>query len=71
MDIDTENKYSAMKMSDGERSVLYFAAQVLCVPNNKILIVDEPELYLYKSLMNRLWTTLEEYRQDYFYIHYR
>lgn len=69
MDIDTENKYSATKMSDGERSVLYFAAQVLCVPNNKILIVDEPELHLHKSLMNRLWTTLEEYRQDCLFIY--
>lgn len=69
IDINAENKYSATKMSDGERSVLYFAAQVLCVPDNKILIVDEPELHLHKSLMNRLWTTLEEYRQDCLFIY--
>lgn len=67
--INDEKKYSATKMSDGERTVLYFAAQVLCVPENKILIVDEPELHLHKSLMNRLWTTLEEYRQDCLFIY--
>ena len=50
--IDSKNKYSATKMSDGEKSVLYFTAQVLCVPKNKILIIDEPELHLHKSLMN-------------------
>lgn len=64
-----ENKYSATKMSDGERSVLYFATQVLCVPQNKTLIIDEPELHLHKSLMNRLWTTLEEYRPDCLFIY--
>ena len=68
-DTDSNNKYSATKMSDGERSVLYFAAQVLCVPENKTLIIDEPELHLHKSLMNRLWTTLEEYRQDCLFIY--
>lgn len=30
------DRYSATQMSDGERSVLYLAAQVLCVPNDKI-----------------------------------
>lgn len=68
----TENgevKYSATKMSDGERSVLYFAAQVLCVPENKTLIVDEPELHLHKSLMNCLWTELENFRKDCLFIY--
>lgn len=64
-----ENIYSATKMSDGERSVLYFAAQVLCVPNNKILIIDEPELHLHKSLMDRLWSHLEKIREDCLFIY--
>lgn len=64
-----ESKYSATKMSDGERTVLYFATQILCVPQNKTLIIDEPELHLHKSLMNRLWTTLEEYRPDCLFIY--
>lgn len=64
-----EQQYSANGMSDGERSVLYLSAQVLCVPENKILIVDEPEIHLHRSLMNRLWTTLERFRQDCLFIY--
>lgn len=64
-----EVKYSATEMSDGERSVLYLAAQVLCVPENKILIMDEPELHLHPSIMNRLWKALEQYRPDCLFIY--
>lgn len=64
-----ELEYSASQMSDGERSVLYLAAQVLCVPQNKILIIDEPEIHLHRSLINRLWTALEKFRQDCIFIY--
>ena len=64
-----ENKYSATEMSDGERSVLYLASQVLCVPENKVLIMDEPELHLHPSIMNRLWQALEKYRSDCLFIY--
>ena len=62
-------KYNATQMSDGERSVLYFIAQVLCVPQNKILIIDEPELHLHRSIMNRLWNELEKLRSDCLFIY--
>lgn len=57
-------KYPATEMSDGERAVLYLAAQVLCVPQDKILIMDEPEIHLHRSIMNRLWKALEKSRPD-------
>lgn len=62
-------KYSANQMSDGERAVLYLAAQVLCVPKNKILIMDEPEIHLHRSIMNRLWIALEKAREDCLFIY--
>lgn len=62
-------RYPANKMSDGERAVLYFAAQVLCVPEGKILIIDEPELHLHRSLSNRLWSSLEKFRPDLLFIY--
>lgn len=62
-------EYFATEMSDGERSVLYLVAQVLCVPSNRILIIDEPELHLHRSLMNRLWMALERARQDCLFIY--
>ena len=68
-DQNGEYKYSATQMSDGERSVLYLAAQVLCVPKEKILIMDEPELHLHSSIMNRLWLALENCRQDCLFVY--
>ena len=65
----THQKYPANQMSDGERSVLYLAAQVLCVPQDKTLIVDEPEIHLHRSIMSRLWTTLEQFRPDCLFIY--
>lgn len=62
-------EYSATKMSDGERAALYFIAQVLCVPARKILLIDEPELHLHRSLINRLWLALEKYRPDCLFIY--
>lgn len=62
-------KYSANQMSDGERAVLYLAAQVLCVPANKTMIIDEPEIHLHRSIMNRLWKALEQSRPDCLFIY--
>lgn len=62
-------RYSSTQMSDGERAVLYLASQVFCVPNNKILIIDEPEVHLHHSIMNRLWGSLEKCRPDCFFIY--
>lgn len=62
-------KYSANQMSDGERAVLYLASQVLVVPDNKTLIIDEPELHLHNSIMNILLEQLENYRQDCLFIY--
>ena len=64
-----EVKYSSTQMSDGERAVLYLVAQVLCVPKNKVMIIDEPEIHLHRSIMNRLWRTLENYRTDCLFIY--
>jgi energy-coupling factor transporter ATP-binding protein EcfA2 len=56
--------YHAQKMSDGERVALYLMGQCLCAPPNSIIIIDEPEIHLHKSLMARLWDKLEEFCSD-------
>ncbi|MBD5572734.1 ATP-binding protein [Clostridium botulinum] len=61
--------YSGTEMSDGERVALYLMAQILCVPSQSIIIIDESEVYLHKSIMNRLWDKLEEYRKDCLFIY--
>ncbi|MBZ7954602.1 ATP-binding protein [Campylobacter sp. W0018] len=65
---DIKNKYEARMMSDGERSVLYLIMYVLCI-EEKIILIDEPELHLHPSLTNRLWSTLEKYRENCLFIY--
>lgn len=61
---DSVNAYHASEMSDGEKVGLYLIAQVLLANDRSIIIVDEPELHLHKSLMLRLWNILESFRSD-------
>lgn len=53
-------EYHGKEMSDGERVTLYLIGQCLCAPDNSIIIIDEPEIHLHKSLMSRLWNKIEE-----------
>lgn len=55
------SEYHGKNLSDGERVVLYLLAQSLCVPDGYIIIVDEPEIHLHKSVMIKLWDSIEEY----------
>jgi hypothetical protein len=56
--------YLATGMSDGERVVFYLVGQCLCAAPNSIIVVDEPELHLHRSIQRRLWDTLEAERRD-------
>lgn len=61
--------YSAVQMSDGEKVMLYLIAQVLQAPINGFIVVDEPEMYLHKTILNKLWDRLEKHRQDCLFIY--
>ncbi|WP_314559227.1 DUF4435 domain-containing protein [uncultured Parvimonas sp.] len=61
--------YEGRVMSDGERVALYLIAQCLCVPEDKIIIIDEPEIHLHRSIMDKLWTAIEVEREDCFFIY--
>jgi len=62
-------EYEGRAMSDGERVTLYLIAQCLCVPEDKIIIIDEPEIHLHRSIMDKLWTSIEAERKDCFFIY--
>lgn len=51
-------------MSDGERSIFYMIGQALVVAEDSVLIVDEPELHVHRSIMSKLWDELEAARSD-------
>lgn len=57
-------RYSGNEMSDGERGTLYILAHALCCPANSLIIFDEPESHIHKSLLIRLWNRIEEHCAD-------
>lgn len=59
-----ETRYAAYMMSEGERNMLYLIGRVLFAPKDGYIIVDEPELYLHKTIVNKLWDRLEKERTD-------
>lgn len=64
-----EQTYNASEMSDGERVVFYLIGGVLCVKENSIIIIDEPELHLHKSITKTLWDKIEQERPDCVFIY--
>lgn len=61
--------YDIYQMSDGEKVVLYDIAHVIQAPENGLIIVDEPEMFLHKTIMNKLWDKLEHERTDCLFIY--
>jgi len=59
-----EPEYHGKEMSDGERVSLYLIGQCLCAPENSVIIIDEPEIHLHKSLVDKLWNKVEELSQN-------
>lgn len=66
---DVTRKYSASEMSDGERVVFYLVGQCLAAPTNGVIVIDEPELHLHKSIQTPLWTEVERLRPDCLFIY--
>lgn len=56
--------YKASNMSDGERAIFYLIGQVLVAAKDSLLIIDEPELHVHRSIMSSLWDQLESSRPD-------
>lgn len=64
-----EKEYPAYKMSDGEREIFYVVGRVLLAKESSLIIIDEPELHLHKAILNKLWDTLEQKRNDCMFIY--
>ena len=56
--------YSAAEMSDGERNALLLAAEVLTVQRGTLILIDEPELHLHRSIVSPLLSGLFDKRPD-------
>ena len=65
---NTKN-YKASEMSDGERVIFYLIGQCLAAPTNGIIVIDEPELHLHKSIQSPLWQGVETLRPDCLFVY--
>jgi len=54
-----QTEYHGQEMSDGERVILYFIGQCISLPENSVIIIDEPEIHLHKSIVDKLWNKIE------------
>lgn len=67
--VSESNTYPAHQMSDGEKVILYLIAHVLQAPSSGFIIIDEPEMYLHKTILKKLWDILEGERQDCIFVY--
>lgn len=73
--IQTKNKdqagslYNSSEMSDGERVIFYLIGQCLAAPNDGIIVIDEPELHLHKSIQGPIWDAVEKLRPDCLFVY--
>lgn len=56
--------YSIAKLSDGERNAILISANVLTVPAGTLLLIDEPERHLHRSIVSPLLSLLLKERKD-------
>ena len=59
-----EDKYPLMRLSDGEKSVLYYIGAVLYAMPDAAILVDDPETFIHSNIMRTLWNVLEQVRPD-------
>ena len=58
------DRYSQLKLSDGENAVLYYVGAVLYAMPGAVILVDDPETFIHRSITNILWNIIEELRPD-------
>lgn len=61
---NNNNKYSISMLSDGEKNALLIAANVLTAAKDTILLIDEPERHLHRSITTPFLSHLIKLRDD-------
>ncbi|MCC3665565.1 AAA family ATPase, partial [Staphylococcus haemolyticus] len=61
---ENECEYDFNNLSDGERQVFYFIANVLGNENDGYIIIDEPENHLNPQICISLWDELEKMKAN-------
>ena len=66
--VDTSESYGIEQLSDGERGALLLAAEVLTVGEGSLLLIDEPERHLHRSIISPLLSELFAVRPDCYFV---
>jgi ABC-type lipoprotein export system ATPase subunit len=61
---DSSTRYSVAKLSDGEKNALFLISDVLTAPPNTLILIDEPERHLHRSIISPLITQLLQEKKD-------
>ena len=59
-----DDSYTSLRLSDGERAVLYYVGAVLYAMPDAVILVDDPETFIHHSIMHTLWNAIEAMRPD-------
>lgn len=57
-------EYSAVKLSAGEKAVIYYLGAILYAPRECVVIVDSPEMFLHPSITRSVWNRIRLLRPD-------
>lgn len=58
------DSYSALRLSTGERAVIYYLAAIGFAPEGSVVFVDSPEIFLHPTIMQSVWNRIEMMRPD-------
>lgn len=59
-----DDRYSAGKLSAGERAVIYYLGAITYAPTDSVVLVDSPEMFLHPTIMQSVWNRIELLRPD-------
>lgn len=58
------NQISPLKLSSGEKAVLYYISAVMYAMPDAVIFIDSPTLFMHPSILNTVWNSIEELRPD-------
>lgn len=61
---DTNDRYSAIKLSAGEKAVIYYLGAITYAPKSSVVFVDSPEMFLHPTILQAVWNRIEMLRPD-------
>ena len=59
-----DDRYSALKLSTGEKAVLYYLGAITYAPPHSVVFVDAPEMFLHPTILQAVWNRIELLRPD-------